>query len=87
MGEKEFEREVLDRLAVIETKLDPITVNCRDCNKLVSQHSVAIAEVTASTKSAHHRIDGVYRTAGIISTAIGLVLNVIAFAIQRGVGQ
>lgn len=46
--EKEFEREVLDRLAVIETKLDLIVMNCRDCQKIIMQHSVAIVEIAAS---------------------------------------
>lgn len=83
MGEKDFEREVLDRLAIIETKLDPVLSNCRECNKIIGQHSVSIAELCADINSAHHRIDGVYNTAGIISTVIGVIVNLLAFAIQH----
>ena len=84
MGDKEFEREVLDRLAVIETKLDPVVHGGRDCQRVVNQHSVDLATVAASSKSAHHRIDGVYKTAAGVSAAVGFILQVAAFFIQRG---
>lgn len=86
MGEKEFEREVLDRLAIIETKLDPFVSQCRDCHRVLNQHSVDIATVAASSKAAHHRIDGVYKTAAGVSAAIGFLLQVAAFFLQRSGG-
>lgn len=82
--EKEFEREVLDRLAVIETKLDPIVHGCRDCQRMLNQHSIDLATVAASSKSAHYRIDGVYKTAAGVSAAVGLTLQAISFLLQRG---
>ena len=87
MGEKEFEREVLDRLAIIETKLNPFVTQCRDCHKILTQHSIDLATVAASSKAAHHRIDGVYKTAAGVSAAIGFLLQVASFFLQKGGAQ
>ena len=84
MGEKEFEREVLDRLAIIETKIDPFLCQCHECQKTITEHSVHIAEIALSAKSAHHRIDGIFWGAGILGGIAGTVVNLIASALSKG---
>ncbi|MDF2499402.1 MAG: hypothetical protein K0Q77_116 [Anaerosporomusa subterranea] len=80
MGEeKSFEREVLDRLITIETTLKSLTVQCPRCQDELIAHGKSIVSLDASTKSAHHRIDGVYKTAGIISATVGLLVSVLSF--------
>ncbi len=57
MGEQDFEREVLQRLARIETNQDNTTAECGPCRKKVDDLEIAVARVEASAKSAHHRLD------------------------------
>ena len=84
MGEpKTFEREVLDRLITMETKIDVITVQCPPCQTKINNHDIAIATVEASAKSAHHRIDSVYKIAGLISAGIGVMIQLISFASKK----
>lgn len=81
MGEKEkFEREVLDRLIRMEIKVDTITVQCPPCQAKINAHDIAIATVDASSRSAHHRIDSVYKIAGLISAGIGIMIQLITVA-------
>ena len=86
--EKPFEREVLDRLITMETKIDTIAVQCPQCQSKVGSHAVALATVDASTKSAHHRIDGIYKTVGIassvIGTVIGFIFTLLNFVLHKG---
>lgn len=84
MGEKEFERELSDRLTRLETKMDIVLAQCPPCQARVQSHEIALAKLNESIKSAHERIDNVYRTAGYISAGVGLILQVVAFIIQGG---
>ncbi|MDF2636823.1 MAG: hypothetical protein K0R78_3697 [Pelosinus sp.] len=79
----DFQREVLDRMIVLETKMDVVISGCPTCKAKVDAQEIALAKTIESNKSAHHRIDEVYKTAGYISAGIGLVLQVIAFALQN----
>ncbi|TCL39942.1 hypothetical protein EV210_101140 [Anaerospora hongkongensis] len=80
MGEeKTFEREVLDRLIIIETTLKNLTVQCPRCQEELIFLGKAVVSLEASTKSAHHRIDGVYKTAGVISATVGLLVSFLSF--------
>ena len=73
--EKTFEREVLDRLITMENKIDTITTLCPQCQLKIDAHGLALVAVEQSTKSAHHRIDGIYKEVGIISTMIGTIVG------------
>lgn len=84
MGEKDYERELSERLIRLETKMDIVLAQCPPCQARVQAHDIALAKVDEATKSAHKRIDNVYRTAGYISAGVGFILQVIAFIIQRG---
>jgi hypothetical protein len=84
VGEKDFERELSDRLIRLEIKMDIVLAQCPPCQARVQAHDIALAKVDESAKSAHKRIDNVYRTAGYISAGVGFALQVIAFIIQRG---
>ena len=66
MAETSFEREVRDRLISIETKQDTMIDLVNDHAKTISQHDRDIVRIDASTKSAHHRIDGICATAGLL---------------------
>lgn len=79
----DFQREVLDRMIVLETKMDVVIKACPACKAKVDASEIALTKIIESTKAAHHRIDEVYKTAGYISAGIGLILQVIAFVIQN----
>ena len=70
MDEK-FEREIIDRLARIETKLDETisTVATQTCE--IKEQGTCITRLQESAKSAHKRIDGIYISAGCIGGAAG----------------
>lgn len=92
MGEeKPFEREVLDRLITIETTLKNLTVTCPQCQAELIAHGKTIVALDASTKSSHHRIDGIYKAVGIVativSTVIGGLFSFINFILNRGGGH
>lgn len=57
MSEQNFEREVLQRLTRIETNQANTTAECVPCRRKVDDLEIAVAEVKASAKSAHHRLD------------------------------
>jgi len=77
LGEKDFQQEVIDRLARIETKQDAMakTVECNTTT--INQHSERITKVEESTKSAHHRIGGIYAAAGTLGALAGTVVQAI----------
>ena len=79
MGQQEFEREVLDRLITIETELKSVSMQCPDCRTKLHQLEIEIAECRASIKSAHYRVDGVYKTVAWVAGGITLLINVLAF--------
>ena len=79
--QNDFEREVVDRLARLETMLSVVTRECPLCQARIGALEVEAAKAAASTASAHHRIDG------IISTAVwasGVVGGTTAVLIQIG---
>lgn len=57
MPETEFQQDVIDRLARIETQQKNITDECIPCRKKVDCLEVTMAKVEASAKAAHHRLD------------------------------
>lgn len=84
MGEQQdFEKEVLKRLTVIETKLEPFTDNCRDCQKIIGDQRTEIATLTASTRSAHHRLDSIKTDVGLLVTILGLVFTGLNFLLHK----
>lgn len=89
--EKSFEREVLDRLITIETTLKSLTTICPQCQSELITHGKEIVALDASAKSAHHRIDGVYKTAGIVATVVsavvGGIFTLVNFILNRGGGH
>jgi hypothetical protein len=75
LGVNDFQQEVIDRLARIETKQDA-TAKTVDLNtSTINQHSIDITENKQSTKSAHHRIDGIFLTAGMFGADAGWVAD------------
>ena len=54
---EEFEKEVLQRLTRIEAKQEGISGQCEPCQKKISDLEIGLAEIKASAKSAHHRVD------------------------------
>ncbi|SFM41339.1 hypothetical protein [Pelosinus propionicus] len=78
MGEVDFQHEVIDRLARMETKQDATMATVADHAKCINQHSVAIKDTDSRARSAHHRIDGIFWGAGILGGAVGAVVNFIS---------
>lgn len=86
MGEeKNFEREVLDRLITIELTLKTLTVACPQCQAKIVTHGEDIVALGASTKSAHHRIDSIYKVVGVICTVVGIVFTALNYIFSHGV--
>lgn len=83
MGEKDFQQEVIDRLARIETKQDAHAETVGEHSKVIASHSERITVTEQSAKSAHHRIDGIYATAGAIGGLVGGVVQFIS-SLWRG---
>lgn len=79
MGQQDFEREVLDRLITIETQLQSVVSKCPITQEKVHNLSILTAENRASVKTAHHRIDGVYKTVAWVAGGITLLINVLSF--------
>ena len=82
-----FEREVLDRLVTIEASLKMLASEHPACKETINQHSVAIAGLATSVKSAHHRIDDmsdrIYKTVGISATLVGVFASMLTWALSR----
>lgn len=87
MGEVDFQREVIDRLARIETKQDVMTITVADHSKCITQHSIAIADGDSRSRSAHHRIDGILWGAGILGAIAGWVANFASSIWGKGGGH
>lgn len=86
MGEKEFEREVLDRLIKVETLLQMVAGTCPGCQSKIQTLEIYAAKIDESAKSSHKRVDGIYRTAGAISAGVGAVLQLVSYVIQSNRG-
>jgi len=74
-----------DRILVLET------INQRDkglcpqncpCQVKLSEHATQITQTTASVKSAHHRIDGVFKTAALVGGTISGVVTLLLLTLQ-----
>ena len=88
--QNEFQREVVDRLARLETMLSIVTRDCPFCQSRIGAVEVQAAKSAASNASAHHRIDGLISTALWVAGAAGGVTTVLIqvgfslFKIMRG---
>lgn len=65
--------EALERIVRIETKLDMLVEMIPKMQELQLAHERA----AQSAKSAHHRIDNIYKVAGLISTIVSVVIALI----------
>ena len=65
--------EALERIVRIETKLDMLVEMIPKMQELQLAHERA----AQSAKSAHHRIDNIYKVAGLISTIESVVIALI----------
>jgi hypothetical protein len=79
--QNDFQREVVDRLARLETMLSVVTRDCPLCQSRISALEIQAAKAAASTASAHHRIDGLISTALWAAGAAG---GITAVLIQVG---
>jgi hypothetical protein len=84
LGVNDFQQEVIDRLARIETKQDATAETVKQNTATINQHSIDITENRQSAKSAHHRIDGIFLTAGIVGAVAGWVADFVAKIFSRG---
>ena len=86
LEKNEFQREVVDRLARLETMLSVVTRDCPLCQSRICALEVQAAKVAASTTSAHHRIDGLVATALWASGAVGgvtaAIIQVVLYLIK-----
>ena len=73
MSEHDFQTEVIDRLARLETKIDSTMETVADHGEKINDHSIKIEGVCNSAKSAHKRIDGIYCAAGVIGGIAGWI--------------
>ena len=87
MGEKEFQQEVIDRLARIETKQDATMKTVEEHSTIIANHSERIVKNEESTKSAHHRITNIWATAGVLGTLAGGAVNLISSIWYGGGGH
>lgn len=87
MGEKDFQQEVIDRLARIEVKQDATMLTVSEHSKTINQQGNDIVRIDASNKSAHHRIDGIFWGAGILGGIAGTLVNVFASLWSKGGGH
>ena len=57
MGQDNFENEVLQRLARIESHQENTSKQCIPCQAKIDSLEIQVAKVVESAKSAHHRLD------------------------------
>ncbi|WP_371380920.1 hypothetical protein [Sporomusa aerivorans] len=84
MGEKDFQQDVIDRLARIETKQDTTMATVEDHSKTLVQHGKDIVATDARARSAHHRVDSIFLTAGIVGAVAGWVAEFVAKLFGKG---
>lgn len=87
IGVNEFQQEVIDRLARIETKQDATAETVKQHTETINHHSIEITKNEQSAKSAHHRIDGIYATAGLIGGVAGFITKLIVDIWPKGGGH
>lgn len=64
---------LIERIARMEAKLDTITTMIPK----ITEVQVALGKAEQSADSAHHRIDNIYKVAGLISTIISVVIGLL----------
>ena len=84
MGEKDFQQEVIDRLARIETKQDAHAETVNEHSKIIASHSERITVNEQRAKSAHHRVDGIFLTAGMVGAVAGWVADFVTKIFGKG---
>ena len=87
MGDHDFQQEVIDRLARIETNQVATMDTVKEQSKTLIGHGERITAVESSSKSAHHRIDGIFVCAGTLGTFAGGLVSFIASFWPRGGGH
>ena len=75
-GEK-ITMQFVERMAKMEEKLDMLVKMLPEITAL----QIAQARSEQSAASAHHRIDNIYKVAGLISTIISVVIALIGRAV------
>ncbi len=75
--EEKLARDVLDRLARLETKVDIVLGKCPPCQEKLHSHDITIADAIAKATAAHRRIDGIKKTAGSIAAAVVVILQAV----------
>lgn len=73
MGDHDFESEVLERLASIETeirKVSSLEVEMKEVRDMVITANLSV-------RSAHHRINGMYLIGGAIAGIISFFINLL----------
>ncbi|MDR3561262.1 MAG: hypothetical protein P4N59_07480 [Negativicutes bacterium] len=86
-NQEKINRETLQTCTRMETLLQGIVNTCPRCQTRLGGHDVALATVEASAKSAHHRIDGVYTSAGAAGAIAAIFIQFIEFVwnnLQKG---
>lgn len=84
MTQESFDREVLTRLTQIETKIEMLLKECPINQARLHDAEIKLRGVESSVKSAHYRIDGMYKVAGAIGAVVSLLINVLAFVMKGG---
>ncbi|HWR45798.1 hypothetical protein [Sporomusa sp.] len=76
------------RITRVETKQYSLLQTCPTCQAEIREQGKANYQSSESAKSAHHRIDGIYKSAGIVativSTVIGTIFTVLNFIFKGG---
>jgi hypothetical protein len=75
VSEHDFQIEVIDRLGRIEERLNSIDQQCSIRYKELSDTKTTALSALQSTRSAHHRINGMYIIAGAIGSIISFIVS------------
>jgi len=67
-------REILDRVIGVETHQKIMLQSCPTCQTEINKQGKELVEIGARAKSAHHRIDSVYTSAGIVSGIVSAIV-------------
>lgn len=77
MSDHDFQSEVIDRLARIEEHISSIDQQCSIRYTELSEAKTTALNAMQSTRSAHHRINGMYIVAGAIGSIISFIVSLI----------
>lgn len=81
--EKGFDVEIRERMTRMETMLKVLTEACPGCQVSITALKVSLAEVSASARSAHHRLDSIRTDIGLLVTILGVVFTALNFFIHK----